>query len=252
MVREPVLKTELLVHCVRELSKVRTFDDIASVIRQHARKLVSADGVTFVIKDRNHCHYADEDAISPLWKGKRFPIANCISGWAMINKQQVVLPDIYVDDRIPADLYRPTFVKSLVMTPVRLDDPIAAIGIYWANNHHPEPTELALLQTLADTASVAIDNVTLYRELENRVEERTKQLEERNRDLQAFAATVSHDLRTPLIAMNQLTELALVRNFDSHRYKAVLENIGKESKRLRRSTVKSVSPLCSGIRREDC
>jgi hypothetical protein len=50
----------------------------------------------------------------------------------MLNGQTVVIPDIYLDDRIPHDAYRPTFVKSLVMTPVRMEDPIAAIGAYWA------------------------------------------------------------------------------------------------------------------------
>ena len=35
----------------------------------------------------NHCYYADEDAISPLWKGQRFPMSACISGWAMLNRQ---------------------------------------------------------------------------------------------------------------------------------------------------------------------
>ena len=26
--------------------------------------------------------YADEDAIGKLWKGQRFPMSTCISGWA--------------------------------------------------------------------------------------------------------------------------------------------------------------------------
>ena len=39
----------------------------------------------------------------------------------------------------PLDAYRPTFVKSLVMTPVRLEDPVAAIGAYWATAHPPSP-----------------------------------------------------------------------------------------------------------------
>ena len=37
----------------------------------------------------------------------------------MLNKQHVVIPDSYLDDRIPHEAYRPTFVRSLAMMPVR-------------------------------------------------------------------------------------------------------------------------------------
>jgi hypothetical protein len=53
------------------------------VIRTAARQLTGADGATFVLRDGNHCHYSDEDAIAPLWKGLRFPLDQCISGWVM-------------------------------------------------------------------------------------------------------------------------------------------------------------------------
>jgi hypothetical protein len=39
----------------------------------------------------------------------------------MLNSQTAAIPDIYVDIRIPHDAYRPTFVKSPVMTPVGRD-----------------------------------------------------------------------------------------------------------------------------------
>jgi hypothetical protein len=55
----------------------------------------------------------------------------CISGWCMLERRAAVIPDVYQDDRIPQDAYRPTFVR-LAMVPVRQDDPIAAMGAYWA------------------------------------------------------------------------------------------------------------------------
>src|SRR5581483_219834 len=128
---------------------------------------------------------ADEDAVSPLWKGQRFPLDTCISGWAMLNRQPAVIEDIYADDRIPHDAYRPTFVKSLVMVPIRTLDPVGAIGNYWAAPHQATPAEVQLLQALADTTAVAMENVRVFSELEDRVKARTAELEEANRKLQA-------------------------------------------------------------------
>lgn len=129
------------------------------------RGLVGADGVTFVLREGNLCHYADEDAISPLWKGQRFPASTCISGWAMQNRQAAVIEDIYADDRIPHAAYRPTFVRSLVMTPVRMEDPVAAIGAYWARSFRPTQMQIDMLARIANSAAVAMTNVALYNSL---------------------------------------------------------------------------------------
>ncbi|HVU91546.1 MAG TPA: GAF domain-containing protein, partial [Jatrophihabitans sp.] len=91
---------------------------IGEIVRSAARALTDADGATFVLRDGDLCFYADEDAIAPLWKGQRFPMTECISGWAMLNCDSVEVPDIEQDARIPLSAYRPTFVRSLIMTPI--------------------------------------------------------------------------------------------------------------------------------------
>ena len=121
-----------LVAIVRRLSVARSVPEIMDIVAHSARTLIGADGITFVLRDGDRCYYAEEDAIGPLWKGQRFPMSACISGWCMLERRAAVIPDIYQDDRIPQDAYRPTFVRSLAMVPVRQDDPIAAMGAYWA------------------------------------------------------------------------------------------------------------------------
>ncbi|MET0388219.1 MAG: ATP-binding protein [Polyangiales bacterium] len=168
---------ERLIAVSQELSLARSLEEIQRIVRTAARQLTGADGATFVLRDGDQCFYADEDAIEPLWKGKRFPLTACISGWAMLNKRSVILEDIYQDTRIPADAYRPTFVKSLVMVPIRTASPIGALGNYWARHRMPTQVEVKLLQALADSTSIALENVHLIGELEAQVRERTRALE---------------------------------------------------------------------------
>lgn len=168
---------EQLVEVVQMLSMARDLPALMEIVRHAARRLTGADGATFVLRDNDMCFYAEEDAISPLWKGQRFPMSACVSGWSMINRQAAVIEDIYADSRIPADAYRPTFVRSLAMVPIRTLDPVGAIGNYWAKQYRPTREQIKVLQALADTTAVALENVRVYGELEQRVEQRTLELQ---------------------------------------------------------------------------
>jgi signal transduction histidine kinase/ActR/RegA family two-component response regulator len=168
MPTDPDQPTELsrdLLAAIRDLSFARELDAVTSIVRTTARRLTRADGVTFVLKEGGQCYYADEDAIAPLWKGRRFPLDACISGWVMQHGHSVAIPDIYSDSRIPHDAYRLTFVKSLAMVPVRAEDPVAAVGAYWASTHAATAAELRALEAIADAAALALTNVQLWADL---------------------------------------------------------------------------------------
>jgi GAF domain-containing protein len=153
---EAVTDNPVLDEAVAALRDATSLEDVQQIVRTAARQLVDAAGATVVLRDNDVCYYADEDAIAPLWKGQRFPINDCISGWAMLNQQHAVVPDIRLDARIPQQAYRPTFVRSLVMVPIRVQDPIGAIGAYWARPHQATDVQVALLSALATAAGPAL------------------------------------------------------------------------------------------------
>jgi PAS domain S-box-containing protein len=152
----PVHGPMALVKAVERLATAGSLDDIIAVVRETARDIAGSDGVCFVLKDGDFCHYVEEHAIGPLWKGRRFPLTACISGWCMLRDEPAVIPDIYLDPRIPHDAYRPTFVKSLVMVPVKTTECIAAIGTYWAETRDFSDEELMLIDALGRSTAAAI------------------------------------------------------------------------------------------------
>ncbi len=182
----------LLVDAIERLSGARTMEQVADVVRTSARRMSGAHGVTFVLRDGGFCHYLDEDAMGPLWKGMRFAMDDCIGGWAMKNRETVVISEIRDDPRIPQDAYRQTFVRSLVMTPVRPADPLAAIGAYWDHPRRPTDDEVESLAMMARATATALENVQLLSTLEQSLARREALIQELDHRVKnTLAATLS-------------------------------------------------------------
>ena len=134
-----------------------------------------------------------------------------VGGRAIRTRAVVQILDILEDPAYELkSLLQTMGFRSLLAVPMLRDgDPIGAIVL-----GRPEPgpfsdKQIALLQTFADQAVIAIENVRLFKELEAV----NRELEAASQHKSEFLANMSHELRTPLNAIIGFSEVLSERMF---------------------------------------
>ncbi|HVG36335.1 MAG TPA: ATP-binding protein, partial [Thermoplasmata archaeon] len=125
-----------------------------------------------------------------------------------------------VDPRRPEALRamaRARGYRSMAAVPLlRHDEAIGAIALTRREVGGFTDDEIALLQTFADQAVIAIENVRLFTELQTRnleIADKSRQLEVASQHKSEFLANMSHELRTPLNAIIGFSEVLSERMF---------------------------------------
>jgi signal transduction histidine kinase len=163
--------------------------------------------------------------LEPHIKGFEFSIVpGTFDETLLIHGQHVLVPDLesIVDQMNPDILGMCRQVGILSFVSVPLISHTEVLGYLGADKGQTRCTQedLHLLTTIASHVAVAIDNARTYQDLETlaagleqRVQDRTQELQSANNRLQeldhlksAFVSIVSHELRTPMTSIKGLIE----------------------------------------------
>jgi GAF domain-containing protein len=138
------------------------------------------------------------------------PNRGSVFGRAILEGRTVHVPDLLTDPELDRD--RLHDYAGAIRISSGLGVPLiregATIGVFTLQRREPKPfteKQIELVETFADQAVIAIENVRLFDE----IQDKSRQLEEASRHKSQFLANMSHELRTPLNAIIGYTELIL-------------------------------------------
>jgi GAF domain-containing protein len=134
------------------------------------------------------------------------PGRNTLVGRTALEGRTVHIPDIRTDLEYSWSeaIERSGGVRTILGVPLMREGvPIGVFNLARATVRPFTDKQIELVSTFADQAVIAIENVRLFDE----IQDKSRQLELANRHKSQFLASMSHELRTPLNAIIGLTEM---------------------------------------------
>jgi len=148
-------------------------------------------------------------------------------------KVSEVIPGIRDSDQALLDIYGRVSISG---QPERFERYVHALRMwFWISVYSPERGYfVAVFDVITERKQAEAAIAWLNADLERRIAERTAELSAANRELDAFAYAVSHDLRTPLRAMSGFSQ-ALAEDYGGQlqgEAKLYLDQIGLASRKM--------------------
>jgi signal transduction histidine kinase len=186
----------------QSLTATLEMQQVIDQLLQAVTEIVRAEGGSVWLWDEERegwlvCRAALHHGLKHSLVNLRLSPGEGIAGYVAQRGKHAIVPYAPNDRRFSPNIDARTgfHTTSLLAVPLRVRD--AVIGVLEVVNKQDRgftEDDSALVETLAASGAIAIDNAQLVEALR----QQTAELQARNEDLNAFAHTVAHDLKTPL------------------------------------------------------
>ncbi|MFZ2081768.1 MAG: GAF domain-containing protein, partial [Xanthobacteraceae bacterium] len=189
-----------------------TFDlqTVLNTLTESAARLCEADMAQIMRPKEDGfysaANYGHTPEYSEYIKNFTFPAGRgSVTGRVLLDGKPIQIPDVLADSEynVPLPQKLGGYRTHLGVPLLREGKPIGVILISRRTVKPFDTKQIALAQTFADQAVIAIENVRLFDE----IQDKSRQLEEASQHKSQFLANMSHELRTPLNAILGYSEL---------------------------------------------
>jgi len=218
----------------------RSTFDLKSVLQtlvESAARLCDADKAAITRQKGGEFFFTETYGFSPefIEYVKDVPVKperGTVTGLALLKRQIIHVPDV----RVPKDQ---TWAKAqtlgrfrtiLGVPMLREGVPIGVLGLSRSEVRPFTDKQIELVSTFADQAVIAIENVRLFDE----IQEKSRQLQQASENKSQFVSSMSHELRTPLNAIIGLTEMMVTNaaRFGTEKAKEPLQRVHRAGTHL--------------------